>query len=144
MVDGVTIYMNTKHTKALIDKYAFMRPDPADRWVFGFMCGDGWFGIIDKACAEIARELEHTFAYFHVDQIKEKFGSLRVYYSGGTEKIAAIVDDLESTANRTCEICGRPGCNKGMFVLCDGHHQQLAAGKMFENVLEELWSNDTI
>jgi hypothetical protein len=43
-----------------------------------------------------------------VDQVKEKFGSLRFYYSGGDEKIDGMVSMAEVMSSRICEHCGSP------------------------------------
>lgn len=40
-------------------------------------------------------------------QVKEKFGSMRFYYSGGDEEINAMVHFAELLSNFICEDCGR-------------------------------------
>jgi len=40
-------------------------------------------------------------------QVKEKFGGLRFYYSGGDELISGMVQMAEYLSYRTCEDCGR-------------------------------------
>jgi hypothetical protein len=42
-----------------------------------------------------------------IGQIKEKFASLRVYYSGGDERVKGMVTMAESTCNVTCQSTGR-------------------------------------
>ena len=44
-----------------------------------------------------------------LDQVKEKFGTLRFYYSGGDEYISGLVSMAESMSGVTCETCGKPG-----------------------------------
>jgi hypothetical protein len=44
--------------------------------------------------------------YFHIDQIKEKFGGLRFYYSGGNKQIDGLVSLAESMSYMICETCG--------------------------------------
>ena len=41
-----------------------------------------------------------------IDQIKEKFGGLRFYYSGGDDEIAGMVSLAENLSYNICEICG--------------------------------------
>jgi hypothetical protein len=41
-----------------------------------------------------------------IDQIKEKFGGLRFYYSGGDEAICGMVNLAESLSYKICEDCG--------------------------------------
>jgi len=99
---------------------------------WGFECEDGWFDIIDIMCHEIqtyidwksqnlsAKDLESL--QIVADQVKEKYGTLRFYYSGGDEVIEGIVRMAESMTHRTCESCGCPGDpRKGGWikVLCD-------------------------
>ena len=49
-----------------------------------------------------------------IDQIKEKFGELRFYYSGGDQEIAGMVQFAEYLSSKTCEVSGEPGelCKK--------------------------------
>jgi hypothetical protein len=54
---------------------------------------------------------------FQVDQIKEKFGGLRFYYSGleeysGREYIDGAVMMAESLSSRLCEECGNSGATR--------------------------------
>ena len=63
-------------------------------------------------------------------QIKEKFGGLRFYYNGGDEVIDNMVDSAEMTADKTCEMCGKPGEKRGggwIKTLCDEHDAERKA-----------------
>lgn len=44
-----------------------------------------------------------------VEQIKEKFGSLRFYYNGGNDQIAGMVAFAEHLCGETCQETGKPG-----------------------------------
>jgi len=44
-----------------------------------------------------------------LDQVKEKFGTLRFYYIGGDDYIRGMVTMAESMSGVTCEECGKPG-----------------------------------
>jgi hypothetical protein len=46
---------------------------------WGCSCGDGWYHIIDHMCEELAQLQEQYDIQIIFDQIKEKFGTLRVY-----------------------------------------------------------------
>lgn len=50
-----------------------------------------------------------------IDQIKEKFGGLRFYYSGGDSHVAGMVFFAEYLCGMTCEVSGEPGelCMRG-------------------------------
>lgn len=60
-------------------------------------------------------------------QIKEKFGTLRFYYSGGDEYIRGLVSMADSMSSVICEACGSPGKSRStekqrwVLVLCDKH-----------------------
>lgn len=48
----------------------------------------------------------HVSATIHIDQIKQKFGTLRVYASSN-DRIKAIIEEAETQCNNTCEYCGK-------------------------------------
>lgn len=59
-----------------------------------------------------------------VDQVKEKFGTLRFYYTGGDDHIRAIVSFAETMTAFTCEQCGSPGklhTSGWHYVACKTH-----------------------
>lgn len=59
-----------------------------------------------------------------LDQVKEKFGTLRFYYTGGDEYISGLVSMAESMSGVTCEECGSLGETKGqgwLVTLCETH-----------------------
>jgi len=52
-------------------------------------------------------------------QIKEKFGALRFYYTGGNDYIDGVVSMAESMSTSTCEGCGNPGTlNRDGWIRC--------------------------
>lgn len=57
-------------------------------------------------------------------QIKEKFGGLRFYVNGATEKHWNYITFAESMSYKTCEVCGAPGTYYPFgwhHVACDQH-----------------------
>lgn len=57
-----------------------------------------------------------------IDQVKEKFGGLRFYYSGGDKDVAGMVYFAECLSYKTCQNCGKEGkCdNQGWWrTLCN-------------------------
>jgi len=60
-----------------------------------------------------------------IEQIKEKFGSLRIYISGGPDYIEAMIAKAEYESKHTCEICGARGkterINDWYWTLCEEH-----------------------
>jgi hypothetical protein len=55
------------------------------------------------------REIPEPIAQVTLDQVKEKFGTLRFYYTGGDDYISGLVSMAESMSGVTCEECGKPG-----------------------------------
>ena len=102
---------------------------------WGFECGDGWFNIINQLCQNIQHHIdwknrsEELVAQVVVSQVKEKFGSLRFYYSGGDDAIDGMVRMAESMSGVTCETCGDVGTSTSegwIKVLCETHHKERA------------------
>jgi hypothetical protein len=47
---------------------------------WGFECGNGWYDLIDKMCADVTKLLGNSGQEVIAEQVKEKFGGLRFYY----------------------------------------------------------------
>jgi len=79
-------------------------------------CHEGWCGVID-ACLQAAKDVGYDSAIDEVRQIKEKFGTLRVYIHCSSslkdagERAKRIYEAIEKAnrSARTCEVCGAPG-----------------------------------
>ena len=101
---------------------------------WGFECGNGWFNILDqlmgniqshidwnlrqrqvaidfnsKAAPESMRKVPELVPQVTLDQVKEKFGTLRFYYTGGDNYIDGMVRMAESMSGVICEGCGNVG-----------------------------------
>lgn len=92
--------------------------------LFGVECGEGWKDlytpIIDEVNAYNEGKPENEKIV--INQIKEKFGGLRVYLSKYTEKLEKMIDEAEDKSFQTCEYCGKPGKTRGkgwIYTLCD-------------------------
>jgi len=72
---------------------------------WGFECGDGWFGLIER-CIKALHELPDPPK---LAQVKEKFGTLRVYIDGGSDEAYGIIQKAEAESEITCEECGKEG-----------------------------------
>lgn len=102
----------------------------------GDAVGPGWWGIVRNAFSQIDVALKtHPGSSWRVQQIKEKFGGLRIYgvATGDDfflEEVNIIVDRAESAAVQTCEWCGMPGIPREtgwIKTLCDvhaAHHEE--------------------
>lgn len=118
---------------------------------WGFECGDGWYNIIDRLCANIQGHIDWSIKQKawaikwnaeHPDdqrtvkepcpqvvavQIKEKFGTLRFYVDGGDEVVQGMIRMAESMSGVTCEECGNPGRSRNggwIRTLCDHHEAE--------------------
>jgi hypothetical protein len=73
---------------------------------WGCECGDGWFKILDNLCENLSKYPDVVLA-----QVKEKFGTLRVYIDCSDEnynEVQKLIDTAETLSGETCEICGSP------------------------------------
>lgn len=87
---------------------------------FGIETGDGWFNIINKCFEKIQYfcdlcSKDNRKVYVTVNQIKEKYGSLRCYVTCcGTNELESdiihnIIDYTERLSTQTCEETGDYG-----------------------------------
>lgn len=67
-----------------------------------YQCGDGWRNLIDTALDQIRA----TDNKIRIEQVKEKFGGLRIYYGPHNERADQIVELTREIAAQTCENCG--------------------------------------
>jgi len=133
---------------------------------WGFECGDGWFQILNQLMANIQhhidwkerqrevairfnskaasgemREVPEEVPQVILDQVKEKFGTLRFYYSGGDDYISGLVSMAESMSGITCETCGKPGTQTGggwIKTACVEH-----GGEDFDTPEDEYLAKET-
>ncbi len=83
--------------------------------------------VWDKFGQREEREVPELVDQVVATQIKEKFGTLRFYYSGGDEYIRGLESMAESMSARICEDCGSPGVARStkkqrwVRVLCENH-----------------------
>jgi hypothetical protein len=101
---------------------------------FGVECNLGWYEILSNLCYEISQHennitneknknrFNENYSPVVFDQIKEKFGGLRVYYSGGDEFVEGLVNMAEAISYCICENCGdqgKPNKQGWITTLCD-------------------------
>lgn len=107
-----------KHRKQseFYDKYPELFPNAEPRC--GFYCDYGWWPLIDTLCSDILSEIKNTDGQppsVIIDQIKEKFGSLRFYVDyKNTDKnlidrVQSLITKAEEKSKEICEICGASG-----------------------------------
>ena len=123
-----------KYPKMMVNR---LKPMQETCMCWGFECGDGWFNILNQLMSNIQHHIDWNNQNFEkgykqykqvaqvtLDQVKEKFGTLRFYYTGGDDEISGMVRMAESMSGVTCETCGNPGKCRGsgwMYTACDAH-----------------------
>jgi hypothetical protein len=65
-------------------------------------CDPGWNALLEQFLRELTPEQRSS----DIHQIKEKFGTLRIY---GTIEVEQIARKYETLSATTCEISGQPG-----------------------------------
>jgi hypothetical protein len=138
-------YLCTTYPKMFVNRY---KPMTETTMCWGFDCGDGWYHIIRALCSNIQHHIDWRnrkneldpnqpiVPQVTVDQVKEKFGTLRFYYTGGDDYIDGLVSMAESMSGVTCEECGNSGSTLGrgwLTTLCEKHAEEKGIYKDDEN-----------
>lgn len=82
--------------------------------------GAGWAGLVN----EVFDELEKSRPLVLVDQVKEKYGGLRIYTSPYEEEFDKLIQSIERRSFEICEECGQVGKLRGgewYKTLCEEH-----------------------
>lgn len=109
---------------------------------WGIECGNGWYDLLSSVCWRISQhekniedririrneagkdndETDLKYSPVKFDQIKEKFGGIRIYYTGGDEYVNGVVSLADEMSYKLCEVCGnsgRPSKSGWITTLCD-------------------------
>lgn len=102
--------MRTEHAHILCEAFSIYRDGTRET---PFFLGDGWYPLLSDMGVK-AEGLP-----FFVTETKEKFGTLRVYFTlrQGVEsapeevydRMHTLVREAEAASSVTCESCGAPG-----------------------------------
>lgn len=130
--------MEAKLEQELFDKYPILFENRNKSIMescmgFGIECNSGWLEIISKVCFEIEQHEKNVtnekgprynkdYQPVRFDQVKQKFGGLRIYYSGGDDYVSGIIHMAEAMSYSICEDCGNKGKpNKSGWIstLCE-------------------------
>ena len=89
-------------------------------------CLPGWLDLIDELCRALKTYMDAhpELPPIQVRQVKEKFGGLRFYYSGGDTACRELVACSEERSKSICEVCGQAGTLGGdrwLSVRCFDH-----------------------
>jgi len=143
---------NEKSWDTLYEKYPelFANKNKSPRespMAFGIECSMGWYDLIESVCSMIDTYEENisyriktlnklgkendqsdlNYIPVKFDQIKEKLGGLRIYFSGGDRYVQGLVSMAEAMSYRLCEVCGnhgKPNKNGWIHTLCDKHREE--------------------
>ncbi len=90
----------------------------------GAHIGEGWLFLVDKLFSDmIAAGWDKD-----LQQLKEKFGGLRVYIGTWNEPIKQLIRGAYEVAAITCEECGEVGklrnCGGRMATMCQKHFDE--------------------
>ena len=106
-------YLVQKYPKIFINRY---ESPMVTCLCFGFEHGDGWFWLLDQLCYSIQSHIDMNNEYKKEEdkkipqvvatQVKEKFGTLNFYFSGGDDYIDGMVRLVENMSANVCEFCG--------------------------------------
>jgi hypothetical protein len=132
---------------------------------WGMECDDGWYALLDNLLQKLDYISNHSDVQVIADQIKEKFGTLRFYYSTVAKTdsnlnviVCKIVDDIVSIAERQsahiCENTGKDGTlcgrNGWLRTLCkeeadkDGYKPQSErVAKYWDQIDNEIHKSNT-
>jgi hypothetical protein len=107
--------------KALIEEYPYLQPrrmtdgQVSPDYDYQFIVGeydipDGWLQLFLQCCEDIKEPLIKAdyLDKFRFTQVKEKYGSLRLYSYGATNEVKDILDKYEFLSKQVCCICGKP------------------------------------
>lgn len=85
------------------------KPPTESLMCYGLDHDDGWFLIVYTMCRAIDSYVKQNKIQYEFVQIKQKFGTLRVYDRGGDEYTKTIISMTEFMSSVICEVTGRPG-----------------------------------
>jgi hypothetical protein len=109
---------------------------------WGCEIGNGWYELLSSVCWCISQHEKNILERIRVrnkhntpndqadldyspvkfDQVKEKFGGLRIYFTGGDDYVEGVIGMAEEYSYKVCEVCGNAGKpNKGGWIttLCE-------------------------
>ena len=153
-VEAMNGASNIEENKKLVEKFPWLWPSdwnwnpiPAEEYDYSWTVLDefpiGWkiaFG--EQMCEEIQTVLEKYGCVkdFHIDQLKEKFGGMRLYFSGLKEpcyeEVQGIIDKYEDISFVTCCECGKPATKISRGWICP--YCDDCAGKMDRVTFTEI------
>jgi hypothetical protein len=106
----------------------------------GFECSDGWYTLIDTLLKRIKTYSSYNkIEPIKIKNIKQKFGILDFYYTGGDDYIRGVVSMAISMSTKICEECGtieNVGRTTGSWikVICKDCHSNTNRRHRFDDL----------
>jgi hypothetical protein len=89
--------------------------------LFGAKVGKGWVPLIEPIIERV-RELNKAGANVKISQIKEKWGSLTIYFDSAPEELWEMAHEAAEKSMMICEHCGAPATltevNGWLYTRC--------------------------
>jgi hypothetical protein len=102
--------------------------------IISLSAGPGWHQLIWDLCVALERMARQQVAAgkrpMTVAQVKEKYGSLRFYLTGGsvTDEAFELTEAAEERSGTICETCGQPGktgyVGDWLLTYCSKHRRE--------------------
>ena len=93
--------------------------------LFGWECETGWDKLIEPIVDFINKwNTEHPKEEetIYIDQIKEKFGTLRIYVSNAPKELYDMIDEAE---RRSCNVCEKCGSEENVGMVLTGWYRTI-------------------
>lgn len=101
----------------LMEKYPrIFQPYEGNPYGVNWEVPDAWIQLVDDLCGAIQSHVdhwkmwdangEHRCPQVRCSQVKEKFGALRFYYSGGDQRIDGMISLATHISYNICISCG--------------------------------------
>ena len=96
--------MRVEHLQALRERYPLILERSS------IDVGDGWFTLLDCLLEQLQTRARSGLDPQPVaEQIKEKYGELRVYLKVYSDAQDQLIEFAATLSCRTCDVCGSPG-----------------------------------
>lgn len=117
--------------KALIEEYPYLQPRNvctdkiSEDYDYEYILGEhdlpeGWLELFLQMCEDIKEPLikAEYLDKFRFSQLKEKYGSMRVYTFGATREVNDIISKYEFLSQQVCCVCGKPATTQTYDWIC--------------------------
>ena len=117
--------------KGMIEQYPYLIPrnvfsgKVSEDYDYSYIVGEyclpkGWFDLFLQMCEDIREPLERSghLNDFMFTQVKEKYGSMRLYNNGATSEVNEILDKYEFLSTQVCSECGKPATKMTVGYIC--------------------------